>query len=177
MCSACEPTASVALGGNLGDVLATFTRALATMPEHGIEVRAVSGAYRTRAEVLDPRDDDMPDYWNAACTVTTALDPHALLGALHAIEERFGRVRRERWAARTLDLDLLTYGDLCLGDARLFVPHPKLGDRLYVLRPLVEIAAGMIVPPEGLSVTQLLARHKDQDDGILECRSGWRCRV
>ena len=115
-------TAYIGLGGNLGDVRARLeaaTGVLAATP--GIRVTARSRFFRT-----PPWGNvDQPDFVNAAIAVETSLEAHALLDALLAAEQAFGRVRDgERWGPRTLDLDLLAYGDEKVDDARLVVPHP-----------------------------------------------------
>ena len=85
-------------------------------------------------------------YLNAVAELRTELDPDALLGVLLEIESTLGRVRTERDGPRTLDLDLLLYGDVVRDDARLTLPHPRLHQRLFVLKPLAEIAPGLIHP-------------------------------
>jgi len=165
--------AYVALGGNLGDVLATFRGALDVMPAHGLDVRAVSSAYRTEALVAEEARDPVPDYWNAVCDVSTRLTPAAVLAALQVIELRFGRVRRERWASRTLDLDLLLFGDQRIREPGLVVPHPGLTERVFVLRPLCELAPRHVVPGRGVTVAEALGR-LDPSAGVKEIASNWR---
>lgn len=167
--------AFIALGGNLGDVLGTFRRALAKLRAGGVDVIEVSSAYRTAPLVPPGGDERVPDYWNAVCRVRTELGPHALLSLLHAVEAELGRVRRERWASRTLDLDLLVHGELQSRGDRLAVPHPELAHRLFVLRPLAELAPDLRIPG-GASVSELLARHPDPEAGILERLEEWGAR-
>lgn len=164
--------AYVALGGNLGDVLGAFRGALGVMPAHGLAVLAVSSAYRTLALVPEGAEAPVPDYWNAACAVSTRLTPAAVLAALQAIEARFGRVRRERWASRTLDLDLLLYGDEQIREPGLEVPHPALTERVFVLRPLSELAPHHVVPGRGTTVAEALGG-LDPSAGVREIVSGW----
>ncbi|KQW43441.1 MULTISPECIES: 2-amino-4-hydroxy-6-hydroxymethyldihydropteridine diphosphokinase [unclassified Roseateles] len=127
----------VGLGANLGgDLLATLTqavRALSALP--GTRLVAVSSAWRSA-----PLDASGPDFLNAVVGLDTTLPPIELLDALQAIEQAHGRERPYRNAPRTLDLDLLLYGDAVLGTPRLTLPHPRLGERAFVLRPLLEIA-------------------------------------
>lgn len=150
-------TAYVALGGNLGPVLQTFARALAMMPRHGLHVSKVSSAVRTVALKRDSdTDNSAPDYWNCVCQIDTTLSAEAVLAVLLEIEAQCGRERRERWASRTLDLDLLLYGNSQIATESLTVPHPALGKRLFVLAPLSEIAADYWVPGENKTVRQLL---------------------
>jgi 2-amino-4-hydroxy-6-hydroxymethyldihydropteridine diphosphokinase len=159
-------TAYLALGGNLGDVLATFRRVVAEL-----EPARLSSAYRTRALLPPGESGGAPDYWNAVCELATQESPRGLLERLHAIERTFGRERRTRWAARTLDLDLLLYDDVVADDPALTLPHPGLSSRPFVLVPLVEIAPDVLVPPHGRSAGELLAALADPRDGILERRS------
>ncbi len=98
-----------------------------------------------------------PDYVNAVAAIETRLAPHELLDALQAIEANQGRVRGSvRWAPRILDLDLLLYGNCEISDERLTIPHPRMQQRAFVLKPLLDIAPDMDVPGLG-SVTALLA--------------------
>jgi 2-amino-4-hydroxy-6-hydroxymethyldihydropteridine diphosphokinase len=129
--------AYIGLGANLGaDLSATLTQAalrLAALP--GTEVVALSSVWRSA-----PVDASGPDFLNAVAALDTALAPVELLDALQAIELAHGRERPFRNAPRTLDLDLLLYGDVTLHTPRLTLPHPRLGERAFVLRPLLEIA-------------------------------------
>ena len=129
--------AYVGLGANLGaDLLATLTQAaqaLAALPD--TRLLALSSAWRSA-----PVDAGGPDFLNAVAALETGLPPLELLDALQAIEQAHGRERPYRNAPRTLDLDLLLYGDLVLDTARLTLPHPRLAERAFVLRPLLEIA-------------------------------------
>lgn len=132
--------AYVGLGANLGtDLLATLTQAasaLAALPR--TRLVALSSAWRSA-----PVDAGGPDFLNAVAALDTALSPIELLDALQAIEQAHGRERPYRNAPRTLDLDLLLHGDHVLDTARLTLPHPRLGERAFVLRPLLEIAPGL----------------------------------
>lgn len=129
--------AYIGLGANLGaDLPATLTQAalsLEALP--GTRVAALSSAWRSA-----PIDAGGPDFLNAVAALDTALAPLELLDAMQAIELAHGRERPYRNAPRTLDLDLLLYGDLMLDTPRLTLPHPRLGERAFVLRPLLEIA-------------------------------------
>lgn len=129
-----EPVrAVVAFGGNLGDVEASFARARARLAQAGRLV-AMSDTIRT-APVLAEGQAPQPDYLNAVAIVETTLAPLALLDLLLAIEAENGRERIERWGARTLDLDLIAYGDVEASHARLELPHPRAAERLFVLEP------------------------------------------
>jgi 2-amino-4-hydroxy-6-hydroxymethyldihydropteridine diphosphokinase len=129
--------AYIGLGANLGaDLPATLThaaRALAALPR--THVVALSSAWRS-ARV----DAGGPDFLNAVAALETAIAPLELLDALQAIELAHGRERPYRNAPRTLDLDLLLYGDVSIDTPRLTLPHPRLAERAFVLRPLLEIA-------------------------------------
>lgn len=149
--------AYIGLGGNLGDarlqVEAAFD-ALAAWP--GLLLVARSSLYRTA-----PIDAGGPDYVNAVAAVDTTLEPLALLHALQAIEARFGRERPYPNAPRTLDLDLLLHGDICMATPALNLPHPRLHLRAFVLQPLAELAPELAVPGHG-PVRALLPSVADQ---------------
>lgn len=131
-----EVTAYVALGANLGDAAKALREALAALNAlPGVRLRRASSLYRTA-----PVDASGPDYLNAVAEIATTLSAPALLDALQAIEQVAGRERPYRNAPRTLDLDLLLYGDARIDSTRLTVPHPRMGERAFVLVPLAEIA-------------------------------------
>lgn len=139
--------AFVGLGSNLDDPQAQLRRALQALSElPHTQLAAHSGLYRSA-----PLGGlDQPDYLNAVAALDTRLSAPALLAALQAIEDRQGRVRSaQRWQARTLDLDLLLYGEQQLQDAALTVPHPGLAERAFVLYPLQEIAPDLVIPGLG----------------------------
>lgn len=139
-------TAYIALGANLGDPAATvhaaFT-ALGELPETSLAAR--SALYRTAPVGLA----EQPEFINAAARLDTTLAPEALLDALLAIEQRFGRIRAERNGPRTLDLDILLFDDLVLDTPRLTLPHPRLHLRAFVLYPLADLAPGLAIPGRG----------------------------
>lgn len=146
--------AFVALGSNLGDPRAQVELglvALAALPH--TTLRARSRLYRTPPWGIV----DQPDFVNAAAGLETALQPRQLLDALLAIEARAGRVRGVRNGPRTLDLDLLLYGDQVIATPDLTVPHPRLHERAFVLLPLADIAPDLDVSGQG-RVSDLLAR-------------------
>jgi 2-amino-4-hydroxy-6-hydroxymethyldihydropteridine diphosphokinase len=135
-----EVRAYVGLGANLGDAPAAVRRALRdldTLPQTRC-VRA-SSLYRSA-----PVDATGPDFINAVALVCTSLQPHALLAELQRLEQAAGRERPWHHAPRTLDLDLLRYGDLELSDPRLILPHPRMLQRAFVLLPLAEIAPELV---------------------------------
>ena len=148
-------TAYVGLGANLDDPVQQVRRAcdeLGTIPSSRVLGR--SPLYRSAP--LGP--PDQPDYINAVVALETTLAPLALLAALRAIEQQHGR-RRDgtRWGPRTLDLDVLLYGDLVQTTAELTLPHPGLHERVFVLYPLHDVAPELEVPGRG-SVRSLRAR-------------------
>ena len=138
--------AYVALGANIGDPRRQLLAALDDLDRlPGTRVRARSSLYRSAPAGYA----DQPDFLNAVAELNTALEPEALLDALHDIEARHGRERSFRNAPRTLDLDLLLYGDRAAASERLTLPHPRMHDRSFVLQPLAEIAPDVDVPGRG----------------------------
>src|SRR4051794_33153729 len=129
--------ALIGLGSNLGDRKAQLDAAVAALAvASGIALRAVSPLHET-APVGGPGGQG--SFLNAAAAIETTLDPKALLRSLHAIEIQGGRVRAERWGERTLDLDLLLFGDAVIDTLGLRIPHPRLAVRRFVLAPLAQI--------------------------------------
>ena len=147
--------ALIGLGSNLGDRRAALEGAIAALAETpGILVRKVSTFHETEP-VGGPSGQGR--YLNAAAVLETSLDPFALLKVLQAIEARFGRVRTVRWGERTLDLDLLLFGDRIIDTPELVVPHPRYAARRFVLEPLVEIAPEAADPVRKRTIRELLA--------------------
>ena len=137
-----EVTAYVALGANLGDAAKALREALAALNAvPGVRVQRASSLYRTA-----PVDASGPDYLNAVAEIATTLSAPALLDALQAIEQAAGRERPYRNAPRTLDLDLLLFGEALIDSPRLTVPHPRMVERAFVLVPLAEIAPRRVGP-------------------------------
>jgi 2-amino-4-hydroxy-6-hydroxymethyldihydropteridine diphosphokinase len=135
-----QVTAHIALGANLGEPAQALRDALNALEiEPGIRLVRASSLYRTA-----PLDAGGPDYLNAVAEVATTLTAPALLDALQAIEQQAGRERPYRNAPRTLDLDLLWFGDARIDSARLTVPHPRMNERAFVLVPLAEIAPALV---------------------------------
>ena len=146
-------TAYVGLGANIGDPrrqLDLAIEALKRLPE--TEIVQVSGIYKSAPMGYL----DQPDFFNAVARLETKLEPEQLLGHLQEIEQRQGRDRPFSGAPRTLDLDLLLYGDRILDTPRLTLPHPRMHERAFVLEPLVEIAPQAAIPGRGRAV-ELLA--------------------
>lgn len=166
---ASETTAYVAIGANLGDRAGTMREA--TLRLHaipGVRVVACSSTYHT-APVGPP---DQPRYLNAVVAVRTTLAPAALLDALLAVERSLGRERSgSRWTARTIDLDLVLFGesiedagDPCSGG--LSLPHPRFRERAFVLVPLAEIAPSARDPVTGERVESLLRACPGRSDAV-----------
>jgi 2-amino-4-hydroxy-6-hydroxymethyldihydropteridine diphosphokinase len=151
------PRAYVGLGANLGDPLQALRRAAAALRARpGVSLWAASPLYRTR-----PVESSGPDYLNAVVAFDTDESAPALLKALQALEQAQGRERPYRNAPRTLDLDLLLLGDLCLDTPALQLPHPRLHERAFVLAPLADLAPGLVIPRRG-GVRFLLEALPDQ---------------
>jgi 2-amino-4-hydroxy-6-hydroxymethyldihydropteridine diphosphokinase len=134
----------IALGGNVGDVRATFGKAIATLC--GMSQAALVA--RSSDYATPPwGDEDQPPFINACIEIDTALDPHALLFVLHKVEQKFGRDRSKerRWGPRTLDLDMIAYDDVSIDKVELTLPHPRLFERAFVLVPLAEIAPDRLI--------------------------------
>ena len=145
----------IALGGNVGDVRATFKKAIANI------CGMTQGALLARSSdyVTPPWGDEaQARFVNACIEIETSLDPHALLFTLHRIEKKFGRdrARETRWGPRTLDLDLIAYDDVSIDKPELKLPHPKLFERASVLVPLAEIVPDRVIA--GRSITAALAQ-------------------
>ena len=144
--------AYVGLGANLGPREVTLLRAADLLAAaDGVEVVAVSQLRET-----DPVGFvEQPPFLNGAIALDTSLSPRAVLELLLEIEEELGRVRGERWGPRTVDLDLLVYGDECVDEDGLHVPHPRLHERRFALEPLAELDPELVIPGLG-SVAALL---------------------
>lgn len=138
--------AYIGLGSNLADPVQQIQQAkqaIAQLPAS--ELQAMSSLYASPP--MGPQDQ--PDYVNAVLSITTTLSPHQLLDHLQAIEQQQGRVRLRHWGERTLDLDMLLYGDKILDDERLHIPHKGIAERAFVLYPLAEIAPTLLIPGHG----------------------------
>lgn len=154
----------IALGANLGDRAATIASAadeLAATP--GITDLKLSPLRETIAFGVDGPNPDAPKYLNAVASATTTLEPHELLERMQAIERAHGRDRSTsaaRWADRTLDIDLITYGGRVIRDDRLTVPHPRAHERDFVLSPWLGLDPHAVLMGHG-RVADLLARVGD----------------
>ncbi|MGY8682048.1 2-amino-4-hydroxy-6-hydroxymethyldihydropteridine diphosphokinase [Bradyrhizobium sp. UFLA05-153] len=137
-------SALIALGGNVGDVRATFKDAIPDICGMAqAKLLARSSDYSTPPW----GDEDQAPFINACIAIETALDPLALLSVLQKVEQSFGRARatERRWGPRTLDLDLIAYDDVSLRTPELTLPHPRLFERAFVLVPLAEIAPDRMI--------------------------------
>ena len=149
--------AVVALGSNLGNreaTLASAVLALDALPE--CRIRTVSSWHGTVAVTLDGPDPGKPAYLNGVALLDTDLDAFQLLDGLRAIEHLHGRERREQWDDRTLDLDLVAFGELEIDGEELQVPHPRAHERAFVLAPWLEVQPDARVAGRG-TVADLLA--------------------
>lgn len=165
---------AIALGSNLSSNLGNSEEIvkaalvyLDSIPR--VEVVKISQWYRTKAitgtiarsldrkvtEIEATEATEQPDYINGCALLRTSLTPRSLLSVLLATEAHFGRERRERWGARTLDLDLLLYEDCILETPSLTIPHPRMCDRAFVLLPLAEVAPDWIHPIKGCTIALL----------------------
>jgi 2-amino-4-hydroxy-6-hydroxymethyldihydropteridine diphosphokinase len=158
----------IALGANLGDRRANLTKALQRL-EPDVHVEAVSALYESLPQAPAPP----PAYLNAACRVSTALEPQALLAYLKRIEREMGRENAERWAPRPIDLDIALYDNRLLDEGDLVIPHPRLAERAFVLRPLLDLDPELMHPATGERLADLLA--KLGEEGLVQVEgSRWQ---
>lgn len=159
-------TAYIGLGSNLDDParrVSSAIAAIARLPDSALS--AVARWYQSVA--IGP--GKQPDYINTVVRISTDLSPQLLLQLLQTIEKDHGRERRLHWGPRTLDLDILLYGDWIIDTTELTVPHPRLGERNFVLFPLADIAPTLVLP-SGASVPELLANCTSE--GIVRVFAG-----
>ncbi|MCL2336844.1 MAG: 2-amino-4-hydroxy-6-hydroxymethyldihydropteridine diphosphokinase [Firmicutes bacterium] len=140
----------IGLGSNQGDSKAIIEEALAQLNEAaGIEVLRVAPLYRTAPQGYLEQDD----FINTVAEIDTSLGPEALLACLQRIENRLGRVRTVHWGPRTLDLDLLLYGDETVSLPNLQAPHPRMGQRAFVMVPLADLNGQLRLAGEPVAAT------------------------
>ncbi len=157
--------AYLGLGANLGDARQSLKDAVVCLAQqHAITVLAKSSLYRTA-----PIDAGGDDYYNLVVKLETTLSASALLALCHRIEHHFGRERPFRNAPRTLDLDIVLYGDARIDDAELIVPHPRAFERAFVLVPLVEIDPDISIPGHGRADALLAAVAHQRIEKVKTC--------
>jgi 2-amino-4-hydroxy-6-hydroxymethyldihydropteridine diphosphokinase len=142
--------AVLALGGNLGDRAQTIAAAIQAIDAHpDISVKKQSALYESNAVTKAGVNPAEPNYLNGVIEISTTLKPKQLLLALNEIETQFGRVRLERWAARTLDIDIITYGTELIDTKTLVIPHPRAHERAFVLVPWAQMSPEAFLPGHG----------------------------
>ena len=152
----------IALGANLGEKEKTIKKAQKQIGKiRGVEAISHSSQYRSKAVTEAGIDDDQPEYVNAVTIVETKLSAKKLLSRLNDIENKFGRIRLARWAPRTLDLDIITYGTSLIETNSLIVPHPRAFQRAFVLIPWLEIDSEAVIPGMG-AVSEIAKNMADQ---------------
>ena len=139
-------SAYIGIGSNLENPVAQVYRAFREL-QNIAHTRCTARSPLYRSDPVGP--PGQPDYINAVAGLETELDPDALLAELRAIENAHGRMRRIRWGPRTLDLDILLYGDQVQSSSRLTLPHPRMHERAFVLYPLYDIAPDLHIPNKG----------------------------
>ena len=145
------------LGSNLGDRKGNIEKAIELLGKTpNIKTCSISKFYETAPVGLK----DQPDFVNAAAKIDTTLKPLKLLAVCQSIERRLKRVRTIRWGPRTIDIDILLYGDLIIKSDKLTIPHPEMHKREFVLKPLNDIAPGVIHPLNGKTVAKLYEQLK-----------------
>ena len=173
-------TVYLGLGSNLGDRLAAMRAGVAALDNHAqIDVDFDSGIASLYETTPVGGPSAQPAYLNSAVRVSTVLEPIPLLGAVQAIEDSLGRVRKERWGERLIDIDLLFYEGLVLNDKRLTLPHPRLHQRCFVLEPLREIAPKLVHPVRQVTITFLAQCCREEHPGeqvTLAAGPGWGSR-
>lgn len=146
-------TVYIGLGANVGDREANINRALVELVRAGCALSQVSSIYETAPVGFS----DQPDFLNAVAEIETDLGPGELMDALAGIERKIGREETFKWGPRTIDLDILLYGDRTLAEDNLAIPHPEMSKRAFVLVPLAEIAPNARHPASGLTAREMSA--------------------
>ena len=143
--------ATLGLGANLGDRIATLQRAVDLLAEQGVRVVASSRVWETEP-VGGP--EGQPPYLNAVVRAETELAAHDVLAAANRVEAALGRTREVRWGPRTIDIDVLLYDDLRHDDPELTIPHPRMTERAFVVLPLLDVDPAPVLP-DGTRVLEL----------------------
>ncbi len=165
MTEAMSVIAYIGLGSNVGDSWKLIAQAV-TMLAETLRVVKVSSLYRTEAVGYEEQED----FINAVAEVETDRAPAELLAACRSIEERLGRQRTIRWGPRTIDLDILLYGDVIVNGPGLTIPHPRMAERKFVLVPLAEIAPLVVHPLLRKTAEDLLGTLRDRHS-VVKCGS------
>jgi len=148
------PSCLIGLGSNLGNRAETLQQAVECLKQHPQTSALRCSSWHETPPIGGPAGQ--ASFLNAAAVIDTTLSPHSLLEAMQQIESRLGRRRRQRWGPRTIDLDLLLYGDTVLETPPLVLPHPSMAWRRFVLEPAVEVAAATVHPIIGWTIARLL---------------------
>jgi GTP cyclohydrolase-4 len=156
------------LGANLGYRRGNIALALRMLPPL-VQVEAVSPLYESPPQAPAAG----PDYYNAACRVDTGLTPPLLLRHLKRLEHDLGRRPAERWAPRPIDIDILLWDNLVSADPELSLPHPRLAERAFVVRPLLDLDPSLVHPATGEPLSDLLARLGDAPLRLLAQGEWW----
>ena len=164
-------SAYISFGSNLGDRHATLAGAYAAFTAHAAVIPLARSRLFETAPVGGPGGQGR--FLNSVLKIETALPPHDLLAHCMAIEQQFKRERVIRWDARTLDLDVLLYGDQVIGTPDLEVPHPRMHERRFVLVPLADVAAEVTHPILGESIANLLARLAVEPGDVYPVADDW----
>lgn len=154
-------TAYIGLGSNMGDRLSQLAQALSLLKQtDGVKVVKISPVYETKPVGYT----DQPYFLNCAAEIQTELSPHELLAVCQSIEKKLKRVRKIRWGPRTADLDILFYDDKIIDDDILKIPHPRIQERGFVLRPLMDIAPDLTHPVLKSAIRELYAKFAKNTD-------------